>query len=371
LAGVCFSGVLEGPVWTSIFATVLYTFMGGEDFPEDPVLPAREARAHNPLRQISPLRTQSDVALRCEIVQRMKVTLIHNPSAGDDAQPGAEALMTLMRAAGHQVAYRSSRDADWTVALEDPGDLVAIAGGDGTVADVAKRMIGRGVPLALVPMGTANNIGRSLGMAEVPLEQQVIGWQSARRTTFDVGVASGPWGTRYFLEGVGLGLFAQILAETEANATLAALHRADAKIAYALQMLKESVQLCPSVSVSATLDGQDLSGNYVLFEAMNAQYVGPNLYLAPHGHPGDGAFDVVLATESERDRLERCLANWQNGGMHHPELPSYRGRELRIRWSGYPLHIDDVLEPEQTLGLDLFEAKVTMASNALEFLLPA
>ena len=131
LAGVCFSGVLEGPVWTSIFATGLYTFMGGDDLPEDPVLPVREALAHNPLRQTSPPRTKSDVALRCEIVQRMKVTLIHNPSAGDDAQPGAEALMTLMRAAGHQVAYRSSHDADWTVALEDPGDLSPSPGATG------------------------------------------------------------------------------------------------------------------------------------------------------------------------------------------------------------------------------------------------
>ena len=60
-------------------------------------------------------------------------------------------------------------------------------------------MIGRGVPLALVPMGTANNISRSLGVAGVSLEQQVIGWDTARRTIFDVGVASGHCGTRYFL----------------------------------------------------------------------------------------------------------------------------------------------------------------------------
>src|SRR5206468_13080073 len=116
-------------------------------------------------------------------------------------------------------------------------------------------------------------------------------------------------------------------------ATLASLRRADARIAYALQMLKESARRCPSLTVNATLDGHDLSGSYLLFEAMNAQYVGPNLYLAPHGCPGDGAFDIVLATDSERERLERCLVNWQNGAMHRPELSSYRGRELRIQWS--------------------------------------
>ncbi len=130
----------------------------------------------------------------------MRVTLIHNPHSGDDAQPGAEGLIAVMRAAGHQVAYRSCHDDDWTAALEEPTELLAIAGGDGTVADVVKRMIGRGIPLALLPMGTANNIGRTLGVADVSLEQQVIGWHTARRTTFDIGLARGPWGAKYFLE---------------------------------------------------------------------------------------------------------------------------------------------------------------------------
>ena len=300
----------------------------------------------------------------------MRVTLIHNPGSGDDAQPGAEDLIALMRAAGHQVAYRSCHDDDWMAALEDPGELLAIAGGDGTIAGVAKRMIGRAIPLALLPMGTANNIGRTLGVADVSLEQQVIGWHTARRAMFDVGAAKGPWGTKYFLEGVGAGLFARTMAEAEASATLATLTRADAKIAYALQMLKESVQRCPTLTVHATLDGHDLSGSYVLFEAMNAQYIGPNLHLAPHGHPGDGAFDVVLATESERDRLEHCFSNWQNGAPHRPELRSYRGRDLRIQWSGYPLHIDDMLERKLILSSTSFDVDVTIASNALEFLLP-
>ena len=55
--------------------------------------------------------------------------------------------------------------------------------------------------------------------------------------------------------------------------------------------------------------------------------------------------------------------------MHHPELPSYRGRELRIQWDGYPLHIDDVLEPETGPCGGRFEVEVTMATSGLEFLL--
>src|SRR5262245_20845065 len=274
----------------------------------------------------------------------MRVTLIHNPGSGDDAQLAADGLIELVRAAGHEVAYWSSHDDDWITGLAEPTELIAIAGGDGTIADVTKHLIGRGIPIALLAMGTANNISRTLGVTELSLENQVAAWHTARRTRFDVGLAVGPWGTRYFLEGVGAGLFTRTMAKADASPLLTTLNRADEKIDYALQMLKDGLQSCRSLRVNATLDGHDISGRYILFEAMNIQYIGPNLYLAPHCQPGDGVFDVVLATDSEREPLAHYLSSWQNGWLHRPELPSYRGRELNIEWTGYPLHIDDGLE---------------------------
>src|SRR5215470_6965367 len=274
----------------------------------------------------------------------MRVTLIHNPGSGDDAQPTAEGLTGLIRAAGHEVSYWSSHDDDWINALAEPTELIAIAGGDGTIGDVSKHLIGRGIPIALLALGTANNISRTLGVTQLSLEDQVAAWHTARRARFDVGLATGPWGTRYFLEGVGAGLFTRTMAKAKTSALLTTLHRADAKIDYALQMLKDGLESCPSFKVNATLDGHDISGSYILFEAMNIQYIGPNLYLAPHCQPGDGVFDVVLATDSERGPLADYLSSWQNGWLHRPELPSYRGKALSLEWTGYPLHIDDELE---------------------------
>ena len=88
----------------------------------------------------------------------MRVTLIHNPVAGDDEEPDANELMGIIRAAGHDLAYRSAKDGDWSASLEDPGDLVVVAGGDGTVGRVARRLIDTGIPLTLLPIGTANNV---------------------------------------------------------------------------------------------------------------------------------------------------------------------------------------------------------------------
>jgi hypothetical protein len=51
----------------------------------------------------------------------MRVTLIHNPVAGDDGEPDADELTGIIRAAGYDIAYRSAKDDDWSASLEDPG----------------------------------------------------------------------------------------------------------------------------------------------------------------------------------------------------------------------------------------------------------
>ena len=124
----------------------------------------------------------------------MQVTLIHNPDAGGDNRPSGDDLLELIHKAGHSATFQSSKDASWDKALEKASDLVAVAGGDGMVGQVAKRMIGRRIPIAILPMGTANNIATSLGVKNLGIDELIFGWTSARRVKFDVGNAKGPSG---------------------------------------------------------------------------------------------------------------------------------------------------------------------------------
>ena len=301
----------------------------------------------------------------------MRVTLIHNAGAGDDDQPSARELSDVIRSAGHAVSYWSTHDDDWAAALSAPADVIAVAGGDGTIGRVAKRMAGSGVPLAVLPMGTANNISRTLGIVDLPLEQLVAGWQAARIRMLDIGVANGPWGRRHFIEGLGVGVFAWTMPEADASQTLAGLELADHKITYALQMLKDRLENCPPVQLRATLDGDDLSGDYLLFEAMNAQYIGPNLYLAPHASAGDGSFDVVMVTDAERERLLDYLSSWQDGAFRRPQLPTRRGQRLEMQWTGFHLHVDDEIWPDEGAVLAApAQIDVTLETQALSFLVP-
>jgi diacylglycerol kinase family enzyme len=271
------------------------------------------------------------------------------------------------------VQYQSADDALWPAILDAPADLIAIAGGDGTVGRVAKTLIGRDLALAPLPLGTANNIAKTLGLSELTLDEIVSGWNDSPQVRFDVGVANGPWGVRYFVEAIGLGLFARALPLAEKNKTLKGLKDADSKIAHALQMLRVRLARCAPHALTMSIDGRSLSGEYVLFEAMNMEFVGPNLYLAPDTRPDDGLLDVVLVTTSERDKLSESLEHWKEGILHRPELTRYRASRIELEWTGFQVHVDDETWPEKAAEAQFGRTniRIEVERDALRFLRPA
>jgi len=301
----------------------------------------------------------------------MRITLIHNPGAGSGSMDSAE-IERAIRAAGHDLFAASADADDWSAALAQPADLVAISGGDGTIGRVARKMIGRGVPLAALAAGTANNIALTLGVEELTPEQQIASWPSAKRFAFDVAMADGPWGCEALIEGLGCGILAWSIRQSKGVDGESRDDSADERLARSLQILKERVGAFATTHVRASLDGRDVSGDYVLFEAMNTQLVGPNLYLAPDGHAGDGMLDVVFATDRDRARLREHLASWQRGALHASSpLDSARGRVLTMQWTGFDVHLDDRLWPEAS-GERFADAaiEVHVAPHAIEFLVP-
>ncbi len=301
----------------------------------------------------------------------MRVALIHNPKAGDEDRPECEDLLELIRAAGHEATAHSSKDDYLTAVLEEAPDLVAIAGGDGTVGNVAKIMLGRGIPLAALPTGTANNISRTLGVAAIPIEKQIRGWSKWRKVALNVGLARGPWGASHFVEAVGAGLLAWIIPKAESSAMMAQLDDPSDKIAYARKMLGERLRTFPAFAIDASLDGRDISGKYLLFEAMNTRFVGPNLELAPENDPGDGFLDVVVVPESKRKELLAHLARGDGRSARAPTLAIHRGHELRLDWSGFELHLDDDVWPgDEPVASNSRTIDIKLEEEGVQFLAP-
>jgi len=272
--------------------------------------------------------------------RRVRATLVHNPTAGD--RQAAAGLVAKLEQADYEVTYHSKRSEELEVALADPGELVIVAGGDGTVAKVAVAIAGRDIPLAILPVGTANNIARSLGLVG-GWGHIVAGLRSAPRKRLDIGVARGPWGERRFVEAAGVGLFARAVAllnDWEVQ-PVAELVKDEPNFETALRLLRHLVTDYSPRHWRVTLDGRDLSGRYLLLEAMIIRLIGPHLHLAPDADPGDGLFDVALVSEDQAEALLRYLGHRLEREATLPALTIHRGRQLELLWSEPEIHFDD------------------------------
>ena len=296
----------------------------------------------------------------------MRATLFHNPGAGDGSTTGHQ-LRSILADAGYQVRYQST-EKDWSSALDAPTDLVVVAGGDGTVAQVAKAMAGRDVPLAVLPFGTANNIAKALGVFG-DLEAVVRGWRLTGTATLDVGVAVGPFGEERFIESAGGGLFARLVAEGRESVKGGAemVHRETDR---ALQLLRTILDDAPNGSWHVSLDDHDLSGRYIGVEVMNIGCVGPNVPIAGEADIADGQFDVVLLRVEDRERLRNyVVGRLESASALMPSLDVRRGSRLRLTPpADWPFRIDDDLVPlpvdgERTIDILIRPGAVRLAGS--------
>jgi len=99
----------------------------------------------------------------------MRALLVHNPTAGTKSHDKGS-IIDALQLADIKVDYVSTKDDDLKRALRRACDVVIAAGGDGTIGYVFTHLVDRSIPLGVLPLGSANNIARSLGIAGTPAE---------------------------------------------------------------------------------------------------------------------------------------------------------------------------------------------------------
>lgn len=224
----------------------------------------------------------------------------------------------------------------------------------------AGLVVGTSTSLAILPLGTANNIATSLGIAE-DVPQIISSWHSARRVPFDLGYArAGPkeW---LIVEGIGSGFIPAGIA-----AARRALESADGppsvEVATALRSFYDVLQRLEPVRRTITVDGTRVTEELLMCEVLNIRSVGPNLVLAPDAITSDGLFDVILAGIPHRMDLLDYVESRMRKSERRLSLPFYRARHVHID-AGEELHIDD--ERIDARGLGGIDINVTPGAATL------
>lgn len=257
---------------------------------------------------------------------------LHNPNAGPDHHSKGS-LMTSLRLAGLSVGYRSTRKGfDLGRLLERQPDLLVVAGGDGTVSKAIKQLPDRRIPIAILPLGSANNIARSLGISGQPHEL-AESWHIERWRPFSIGRARGPWGERRFVEAVGVGPIAALMGKKVGAELTGARNIRKGRLT-----LQKVFRKAAPLDLDIRVDGRRLRGDMIAFEVLNVAYTGPSLRLAASADPGDGNLEVVtIPTLARAEMIE-----WLDAPQRTPPPTEVmRGRQVTIV-GDLPVHrVDD------------------------------
>ena len=268
----------------------------------------------------------------------MKVSLFHNPDAGEENRP--HPLPEMLARHGHEVVMVVAEKGDAPRLLEQPCDLFVAAGGDGTVGLAARTVAHRGVPMAILPIGTANNIALTLGV-EGSVDDLISGWTAARHQHVDVGYVRMAGGTESFVESVGIGLMAAGIAEAT-SASFEQMTQPLSNLTRTAQIYRTALDRLQPRHCTIDADGRRIEGEFLLIEVLNMRFVGPHLVFAPRADPSDGVFEIAVASGDERDALDEYLRHRLEGTDCPLSLMQYRARRIELDTADW-LHIDDRL----------------------------
>jgi len=275
------------------------------------------------------------------VVHGMKAILFHNPSSGTTDAHSAEELTAVLRLAGYDVTYCSTKSRGFKAALKKTYDLAVVAGGDGTVGKIIKGIKDRTMPIGIWPLGTANNIATSLGIAGTPHEI-AAGWSPKRTRKFTVGMVTGPWGETPFVEAVGWGVMADAT-----DSSIGADAEGNARLTLGRDAFRQALAKTKARNLKVEIDGKPFDGKVLGLEILNIGYAGPGIPLRPTVDPGEARLDVVAIREEHREEM----LNWLGPAHEDSQAPLSvrRAREIVVHWKGKPqMRIDDgFVEPPE------------------------
>ena len=232
-------------------------------------------------------------------------------------------------------------------------DIVVAVGGDGTVNEVAKGLVGTSSRLAIIPVGSGNGLARHLGIP-MTCADAVHTVFEGRSQLIDAGKIN----DEYFFCTAGIG-FDAVVGERFNNSTTRGI------MSYMEYCAKEYVKYEPE-EYEIDLLGARFSQKAFLITFANSSQWGNNVFIAPEANISDGLMDVVIWRSSPMVTMPLITAELFLRKIKYSEfVDTYRCREvvIRRRGRGVVQYDGESIEMGE-------EIRVSVMHDALEVVVP-
>lgn len=253
------------------------------------------------------------------------------------------------------VTTRSRDDLANTLLGDGPRhDRIVIGGGDGTISEAMPHLLALGKPLAVLPLGTANDFAKSLGL---PLDAFAAARIAVEGQTHkvDAGLVNG----RPFLNVASVGVAAQV-SEVQTKD----LKRSWRLLSYTISFLRVAVRSRP-FRVELTIDGQwSWTGLAYQVSVANGRYHGGGLTVADHAAIDDGVLNVYFVLPGTFWQLIAAITHLKFG-LAKPEILRRRtAHRVTIRTrTPRPINADGEIGTHTP-------AEITLLPQALSVIVP-
>jgi diacylglycerol kinase (ATP) len=213
-------------------------------------------------------------------------------------------------------------------------ECVVIGGGDGTLGSAAAVLAETGLPLGILPLGTANNVARTLGIpVDIAKACAIIADGTTRRV--DVGVVN----DRHFFTTASIGLSVAITQQLSAETK-----RRWGPLAYAVTAAKLVVRAHPFVA-DITWPGGSMRTRSVQIVVGNGRFYGSGLRVADDAAIDDQRLDLYSIEVARWWQLLTLAPALKRG--RHGEKDAVRtvsASEFQIRTANpHPIDVDGEL----------------------------
>ena len=189
------------------------------------------------------------------------------------------------------------------LARESRADVVVAVGGDGTVSEVARELVGTDKVLGIIPCGSGNGLALHLGLSRIPAFA-VRTLNACREAAIDVASMNG----QPFFCTAGFGLDASVSMEF-ARSTRRGLGQ---YIALAWDEWKQY----PVDTYTITTDDESWTGKAVFVTVANANQWGNQARIAPMASLQDGMLDVVVVRPFNTLEIPDLATRLMTGTAH-------------------------------------------------------